>query len=76
VHRRYADSDANCAFVSNLEDLILATHPVLWVHGHVHDPFDYMVGETRVLANPRGYPNEQIQSRAEKRHDPVLLLDI
>ena len=46
------------AFVSDLEDLILATHPTLWVHGHVHNSCDYRVGATRVLCNPHGYGSE------------------
>jgi predicted phosphodiesterase len=32
--------------------------PKLIVHGHTHDPCDYMIGETRVICNPRGYPAE------------------
>jgi hypothetical protein len=28
---------------------------VLWLHGHTHDSFDYVVRGTRVLANPMGY---------------------
>ncbi|BEP38497.1 hypothetical protein GmRootV59_54220 (plasmid) [Variovorax sp. V59] len=31
--------------------------PVLWVHGHTHDSFDYQVGGRRVACNPRGYMN-------------------
>jgi len=27
----------------------------LWLHGHVHDSFDYQVGQCRVVANPAGY---------------------
>jgi predicted phosphodiesterase len=30
----------------------------LWVHGHTHSPCDYVIGETRVVCNPRGYPGE------------------
>lgn len=30
----------------------------MWLHGHGHDSFDYQVGETRVLSNPRGYGTE------------------
>ena len=47
---------SNGAYVSDLSNLIL-DHPQIkvWVHGHVHDPVDYMVGDTRVLCNPRGY---------------------
>jgi len=27
----------------------------LWIHGHVHNSFDYMVGSTRVVVNPGSY---------------------
>jgi hypothetical protein len=27
----------------------------LWTHGHTHHKFDYMIGETRIVCNPRGY---------------------
>jgi hypothetical protein len=27
----------------------------MWTHGHTHHEFDYMVGSTRVVCNPRGY---------------------
>ena len=27
----------------------------LWTHGHTHHAFDYVIGETRVVCNPRGY---------------------
>lgn len=30
----------------------------LWIHGHTHTSFDYVIGETRVVCNPRGYPGE------------------
>ena len=46
----------NGGYSSDLSEFIL-DHPqiVLWTHGHTHDPFDYMVGTTRVVCNPRGY---------------------
>ena len=47
---------SNGAYVSDLSNLILDNPNIkTWVHGHVHDPVDYMVGDTRVLCNPRGY---------------------
>lgn len=49
----------SAAYASNLDDLMLHHRPVLWVHGHIHDPVDYMVGSTRVLSNPIGYPGER-----------------
>ena len=43
----------NAAFVSNLSELLLKAD--LWIHGHVHDSFDYRVAGCRLVANPRGY---------------------
>jgi len=31
----------------------------LWLHGHTHSPRDYVIGTTRVVCNPRGYPHEK-----------------
>lgn len=53
VHPRFAGSNLNAAFVSDLTSLIERTD--LWIHGHVHDSFDYTIGKSRVVANPRGY---------------------
>lgn len=53
VHPRYADSVVSAAFVSELPELLDSAD--LWVHGHVHDSFDYTVGSCRVVANPAGY---------------------
>lgn len=41
--------------------------PDVWVHGHVHDRVDYMVGKTRVVCNPRGYVfNRGLDSAVEE----------
>jgi Icc-related predicted phosphoesterase len=46
----------NGAYSSDLSEFIL-DHPQIkmWTHGHMHDPFDYLIGSTRVVCNPRGY---------------------
>jgi hypothetical protein len=38
-----------------MEDFILQHQPRLWIHGHTHESFDYKIGKTRVVCNPRGY---------------------
>lgn len=43
------------AYASDLEELIQRHRPVLWIHGHIHEPADYCIEGTRVLSNPRGY---------------------
>jgi len=55
IHPGYRDSTLNPCYYSNLEYLIEEKKPRLWIHGHVHTPFDYMIGETRVICNPHGY---------------------
>ncbi len=49
----------NAAYASNLDDLVEASKARLWVHGHIHHPADYAIGETRVISNPRGYAHER-----------------
>lgn len=60
VHERYKNSPFNTSFSNNLDEQILAMKkpPKLWIHGHTHDRFDYMIGETRVICHPRGYRGE------------------
>lgn len=48
----------SCAYASRLEDLIQQYQPPLWIHGHIHHSHDYQIGRTRVLANPRAYPDD------------------
>lgn len=53
IHPRYIGDPLNGAFVSDLTPLVMKA--TTWLHGHVHDSFDYRVGPCRVVANPRGY---------------------
>ena len=55
VHPRYARDLLTPAFASNLENLMDGDRPALWVHGHMHESYDYEVYGTRVVCNPRGY---------------------
>lgn len=43
----------------------------MWLHGHVHDSFDYRVGRCRVVCNPRGYA----QNRKEALSVDELLFE-
>lgn len=50
------DTLMNGAFHTELGDFIAYRPQIkLWIHGHTHDDFDYEIGETRVVCNPRGY---------------------
>lgn len=64
IHEMYKrDSVMNGGYASHL-DFFIEDHPQikLWVHGHMHNAFDYNVGVTRVLCNPRGYVGYEPQS--------------
>jgi DNA repair exonuclease SbcCD nuclease subunit len=60
THEQYANEHImNGAYSSDLSEFILDRPQIkLWVHGHTHHPFDYVIGETRVVCNPRGYEND------------------
>lgn len=60
IHPRYENNAMNHCFASDMEEDIMNMHnpPKLWIHGHTHDSFDYMIGNTRVVCHPKGYPNE------------------
>lgn len=56
VHQRFLNHRTmalNGAFVSELSEQLARAD--LWLHGHVHDCFDYHEAGCRVVANPRGY---------------------
>jgi Icc-related predicted phosphoesterase len=65
VHEKYShDKLMNGNFYTDMDEFILANPQIqLWVHGHMHDPFDYGIGGTRVVCNPRGYV--QYEQRAQ-----------
>ena len=63
VSPQYAGDILNYAFYTDLSKLILYSEPNLWLHGHMHDNKDYMLGNTRVLCNPAGYHMQQINPR-------------
>lgn len=64
THPRYKeDVLMNGAYSSDLSEFILDRPQIkLWVHGHTHDPFDYMIGSTRIVCNPRGYIGHERQA--------------
>jgi Icc-related predicted phosphoesterase len=72
VHDKYHGQwMTNGAFVNNLDEFIIDhPHVTLWIHGHVHNNFDYYIDNTRIFCNPHGYPKENPQ------FDPNLIVEI
>jgi predicted phosphodiesterase len=61
THEMYAhDTVMNGGYSSDLDQFIEDRPQIrLWTHGHTHHPFDYVIGETRIVCNPRGYINHE-----------------
>jgi len=60
------------AFNSNLDDFIKSSTIDLWIHGHTHHNVDYMLGNTRVITNQRGYAGYDLC----KNFNEELIIDI
>ncbi len=71
IHPKYkGDIHVNGAYASDLSEFIFSYPQIkIWTHGHTHYPFDYMIGTTRVVCNPRGYVNYE---RSSNEIDPYL----
>ena len=61
IHKRYRtakNEHVNYGFASHLDELVESSKAKLWIHGHTHTPCDYVIGKTRVICHPLGYPGE------------------
>jgi len=74
IGNKFMGDPYNIYFVNNFTHLISKLQPKLWVHGHTHNNFDYTIGKTRVVCNPRGYNfNGHIENLS---FDPHLIIEI
>lgn len=76
IHWMYEkDYEMNGAFASDLTQFILDRPKIkLWTHGHTHHFFDYKIGKTRVVCNPRGYHNGYAAEPTDWQ--PDLLIEV
>ena len=71
VPAHFSEDIVSAAYASDLDEFVAATGADLWIHGHLHTQSDYMIGNTRVICNPRGYPNEP-----NEKFIPDLVIEI
>ena len=67
----YKNNPLAAAYASDLEGLINQYKPLYWIHGHIHTPTRYHVGETEVICNPHGYINEKYNG-----YDKALIIEV
>lgn len=70
VDPRFAGHALTPCYVSDLSPAIERWQPSLWIHGHTHHRFDYWIGRTRVICNPRGFDADQTG------YDPSLVIEV
>jgi predicted phosphodiesterase len=75
VAERFKDDLVSAAFASDLSSVVDSAQPDVWIHGHTHDSFAYSVGETRVICNPRGYPQKN-GTFENQVFDPGLTIEV
>lgn len=72
--RYQGDHLMNGGYSSDMSEFILDNPQIkVWTHGHTHDFFDYVVGETRIICNPRGYAGYEERSQD---FDPAFGFDV
>lgn len=74
---QYVNDIVSAGFASNLESFI-GEHVDLFVHGHMHNSADYREGRCRVIANPRGYPQDKSANPKFENpsFNPTLVVEI
>ena len=73
IPEKFRNELVSAGYASNLESFIHKTKPDLWIHGHVHEAFDYCIGQTRIINNPKGYPGEIVNGF---REDLIIKIDL
>ncbi|MEI7291784.1 metallophosphoesterase [Paraburkholderia tropica] len=77
VESQYEGDSLTPAYASDLKGLMGQSLP-LWIHGHMHASFDYIVSPipgasgTRVICNPRGYSPKHLNPS----FDPSLIIEV
>jgi len=74
IHKSFAGSPINAAYIVDLERLFGADRVALWIHGHTHHSFDYTVNGTRVICNPRGYALDGVNQN--HAFDPAFTVEV
>lgn len=56
VSEQFKGMSLNAAYYEDMTKFMFGPNaPKVWCHGHMHNSNDYIVGDTRIIANPRGY---------------------
>ena len=68
---RFVGDPLNPAFSSDVTDL-MGPAVQIWIHGHMHQSYNYVERGTRVVCNPRGY----FPHGLNPDFDPMLIVEV
>ncbi len=69
---RAGDNLLNHYFANDLGGEIAELENVTWLFGHTHDSCDFMLGNTRMVCNPYGYHNKEVN----REFDPFKAIEV
>jgi len=72
INERFKNYTNNPYYTSRLYSTIDQVNPLAWFSGHMHDSFDFKLGDTRFVCNPRGYVGHELNPA----FDPNLVVEI
>lgn len=55
IENKFKDNLLNSAYCNQMDELIENNDISVWIFGHQHHHTDLMIGNTRLVSNPRGY---------------------
>jgi len=59
INKEHAGNGLDYAYASDLSELILDSEQIeYWIHGHTHENEAYLLGNTIIVSNQRGYSHE------------------
>ena len=70
------DKDFNYAYHNTLDEFIMDRKPKVWIHGHTHVSLDYMIDDTRIICNPRGYQPQGYSKSENYDFDPQFSFEV
>lgn len=76
IDPRSMNSDLNPCYASNLDSTFERENLKLWVHGHTHSSNDYVRNSSRIVSNPKGYPNRFTHEMENKQWNPKLTIEL
>jgi UDP-2,3-diacylglucosamine pyrophosphatase LpxH len=62
VSKKFENSESNCAFGTNLQNIIDKKTIQLWCCGHTHNNFNFEINNVRIVSNQRGYPQSVLKT--------------